>query len=1017
MPFFEPAKRLTQFQNLPLQPEDAPDDPSLMETFGAAFRTQNVIGSAIMMQGIPDPSVAEDGFNAIDYIKDDPRYGPYVEDFAGILNRRSADAMKAKIDQEERDNRTIDAAGFLGTIASGVAGIVDLPTLIPVGGTLANGIRGGLSGAVRLGIGAGLDAGISEIGLQATQATRTGTESALNIGGSVVLGGALGGLIGKYLSREEASALSKKIEGQEAEFEQFDRAFVGTPQSAGAAARGAGPLTLKDEQIISRLPLVNRQDPLIRLQLSELNAGRETVRRMAETPLEYAENASGIATERGGAVETRIKMWNAPLSDGLQQIDTLFARYFHNTPEPSTIQRVLSPARSEFDRLRGRTDKLTFRQFKEEVGRAAYMNEQHSIPEVAEAARVYRSLDERMKRAAIEAGLFPEDVKVAGDVSHRFRMYNRQRIIAKRDEFARILNDHFIQKRDNAASQADLLRRSDPLDEKAASALDEYGRLSNAEVKDAVNETINTILGQAEGRMPYDIAAGPRGALKDRVLKIETAKIHDFVVNDIEEVMRAQFRTMAADVELAKKFGSVDLKEQIRKINDEADARIDAAKDEADRRRLDAQRKRDIRDVEGIRDRLRGTYALPDNPDGIVLRAARVMRNINYLRLLGGMTISALPDMGSVVIKHGMASTFRDGFLPLIRNLKAVRLAANEVKAAGTALDMVLDSRVMAMADIMDAYGHHSKFERGLAAASSRFGIVSLMAPWNASLKQFAGIVTMTNLLRSADKLAKGKANSAEIRKLAAAGIDEDLAQRITSEFATHGEVTDGVYLAKAANWTDQEAQEAFRAAIVRDVDRIIVTPGQDKPLWMSTELGKTLGQFKSFGISSMQKIVLSGLQQRDAATLNGVMLMMSLGAVVYALKQSGAEQPTSDSAAVWSVEALDKSGLTGWLMDANNISEKLTRGRVGMSAFTGKPISRYASRNASGAFFGPTPDAIDDIFQISSSVFAGDTSMSDLRKARKFVPGQNLFYLRGLFDQVEKATGSAMGLPEKKSK
>ncbi|MDW9762148.1 hypothetical protein GOB02_21665 [Sinorhizobium meliloti] len=377
------------------------------------------------------------------------------------------------------------------------------------------------------------------------------------------------------------------------------------------------------------------------------------------------------------------------------------------------------------------------------------------------------------------------------------------------------------------------------------------------------------------------------------------------------------------------------------------------------------------------------------------------------------MTISAIPDMGKVVFTHGLTSTFRDGFIPMIRNFKGFRLAAKEVKQAGTALDMILDSRAMALADITGDFGRHSKFERGIKAMSSRFGVASLMAPWNASMKQFAGLVTMTNVLKASQRVANGTATEKDITRLAASSINEDLAKRIAAQFGKHGDEQDGILLAKAADWSDRSAREAFRAAVVRDVDRIIVTPGQDKPLWMSTELGKTIGQFKSFGISSMQRTALAGLQQRDAATLNGVLVMLGLGAMTYWAKQTAAGQPLSDNPAQWAVEAFDKSGLTGYLMEANNMSEKLTRGRVGFSALTGEQVSRYASRNVTGAFLGPTPDAIADIFQISGSIFAGDTTKADLRKARQLIPGQNLFYFRELFNQVEGATGEALGLPD----
>jgi hypothetical protein len=1137
MPFFDETKPIGDLSAI--APDDAPPpDPSLLDVFGAAFRTQNTIGSLIASSGQPNPYEIEDDFDAIDYVKDDPKFAPYVDEFSGIFNRKAADAKKIQIQREEQDRRTVEAGGVSGIVGSMAAGFFDLPTLLPIGGPLVGGARGIGQLALRVGVASGLDAAVSEAALQATQTGRTAAETAINIGGSVVLGGALGALVGRYLTPGAATGLSRKIEGQEAAFDAMDNALATAPRgfgtSAGAAARETGPLVLKDEALIKRLPGVNIQDPLIRSQLSGLDATRQTVRGLAETPLEYADNALGIATERGGAVETRIKMWNAPTAEKLRGMDTLYARYFHNAPEPTAWQTRLSPIQSEWARLRG-GQKLTYKQFKEEVGRAAFSGQKHEVPEVAEAAMLYRQWDDALKQAAIDARLFPEDVAVKGDISHLFRMYDREKIIARRDVWTARLVDYLTVERDRAAAIADdLAKKVDTAGAKADTAAkkaDDFARLSDAELRSLVDEITDNILGNAEGRIPYDIVAGPRGALKERTLNIKSEKISDFMELDIETVMRAQQRTMAPDVEISRKFGSVDMAEEIRKINDEANTKIAAATTEKQRKAIQRQRETDIRDIQGIRDRLRGTYALPSNPNSLVIRAGRVARNLNYARLLGGMTLSAIPDTAKIVFTHGLTSTFRDGFVPMVRNFKAFRLAAGEVKAAGTALDMILDSRTMAMADIMDDFGRHSKFERGLSAVSSKFGIVSLMAPWNASMKQFTGLITMTNILRSSKRLAEGTASADEIRRLAASGIDLDLALRINRQFSGgetivssgattatpppaaglrrlyygaadesfdltknkemwvsidpeyarkyrrgeggenrlwyvdvpesrgkelglfdevngfwrgtgrlprefaqqakrlqetpistnkstvfengHGEIVDGVWLAQTGEWTDKGAAEAFRAAVVRDVDRIIVTPGQDKPLWMSTELGKMVGQFKSFSVSSMQKTMLAGLQQRDAATLNGTMLMLGLGALTYAVKEKAAGREVSDDPRVWAVNALDRSGLTGWLMEANNIAEKATRGRVGLSAISGEQVSRYASRNVYGAFLGPSADAVADIFQVSGSIFAGDTTKSDLHRARMLVPFQNLFYLRSLFDKVEEATGDTLGLPD----
>jgi hypothetical protein len=1031
MPFYEPNVAVADLQNI--APVERPQDPSIGETLAAAFRSDNMIGSYLASRGIQDPYRIEEGFNSVDYVKDDPDFSQYVERFAGVLNKPAADALKLKIKQEEADRRTRDAAGVFGIIASIGASALDAPTVFSLGGGVVSaGARTTLGMAARVGVGAGIDASVSEAGLQLTQQTRTGEETVFNVGGSVLLGGALGALVGRYLSNAEASALSRKIEGQNIAFAEADMAVFGGggAQSAGAAAVNKGPTAIKDEALIKKFWGVRSQDPLIRSQLSDFDEARTTARQLAETPLEYAANAQGVATEIGGSVETRMKMWNAPLADTLQQIDTSYAKYFHNTPDPSGWQRRLAPMRSEMQRLTG-GDKLTFKQFKEEVGRAAFSGDAHAIPEVVEAAKIYRQIDDAMKRAAIEARLLPEDITVAGDVSHLFRMYNKDKISAYRSDFGRILNDYFVSKRDAAARIGDAERVAKQANAKADAAAkkaDEFARLSDEEIKDIVEQTIDTILGNVDGRIPYDsIVSGPRGPLKERLLRIESKKIQEFLNTDIEEVLHAQVRTMSADIELTNKFGSPDMAEQIRKINDEANRKIaavdgmldkegKAAAPEAkakERARLEKARKGAVRDIEGMRDRIRGQYALPSNPDGIVLRAGRVARNLNYLRLLGGMTLSAFPDMAGIIFKHGLTSTFRDGFAPLVSNMKAVKMAGQEVKAAGTALDMVLDSRAMSMAEIGDDFGRGSKFERAVKSAGTRFGVVSLMAPWNAAMKQFSGMIVMTNMLRSAEAVAKGTATAKEIRKLGAAGINTDLAERIHKQFQKYGETQDGVFLAKAADWDDRLAREAFRTAVVRDVDRIIVTPGQDKPLWMSSELGKTIGQFKSFNVSAMQKITLSAIQQRDADALAGVVVALSLGAMTYMAKQLSAGKDLSDNPAVWATNAFDWSGLAGWMMDVNNVAEKASRGRVGLSGVTGEQMSRYQSRNVVGAFLGPTPDAISDIFQVSGSIFAGDTSKSDLHKVRGLMPFQNLFYIRGLLNQVEDATGDIIGLED----
>jgi len=277
-----------------------------------------------------------------------------------------------------------------------------------------------------------------------------------------------------------------------------------------------------------------------------------------------------------------------------------------------------------------------------------------------------------------------------------------------------------------------------------------------------------------------------------------------------------------------------------------------------------------LTDLQAMADRIRGTYKMPEDPTKLAPRIINGLKTLNFLNRLGGMTIAAFTDPPRAIMVHGLTSTLRDGFLPLISNFKNFRLAADEVQTAGTALEMILGTRALAIGDVLDEYGRYSKFERALGAARDSFGMVTLMSPWNSMMKQFVGVVGQTNMLRGAEQIAAGTAKRPLIEKLAGAGIDPQTALIIADQFKKHGAVNGGVYFPNSAAWdvadpNVRRALDALRGAVVRDADRTIVTPGQDKPLWMSSQLGSLVSQFKSFQMASVQRTLLAGLQQRDA--------------------------------------------------------------------------------------------------------------------------------------------------------
>ena len=241
------------------------------------------------------------------------------------------------------------------------------------------------------------------------------------------------------------------------------------------------------------------------------------------------------------------------------------------------------------------------------------------------------------------------------------------------------------------------------------------------------------------------------------------------------------------------------------------------------------------------------------------------------------------------------------------------------------------------------------------------------------------------------------------------------MAKRILAQLDTHAPNHSKDYHLNINAWDDKVAQRAFKQAIVADVDRTILTPTQAKPLWMSKPGWRMVGQFKAFAAEATNAILLSGLQRKDAEAVNGFIMMMMLGGLVYQIRETRAGRETPDiteDPGKWFTEAFDRSGTAGWLMDVNNIAEKVSRGKIGMSALTGSaPMSRYASRNVLGALLGPSAGLVDDFSALSGAAFQGDWKEGDTARMRRLVPLQNALGFKRIFDEMEEGMNSALGL------
>ncbi|WP_225182169.1 hypothetical protein [Pectobacterium aroidearum] len=539
-------------------------------------------------------------------------------------------------------------------------------------------------------------------------------------------------------------------------------------------------------------------------------------------------------------------------------------------------------------------------------------------------------------------------------------------------------------------------------------ALREMQGLSREEAEDAADEIVNKIIGAPSGMVPAELLpeklVGRAGFTKSRTLLIPDERIADFLESDINHVMESYLRQVGPEIELTAQFGRKDMGEQIRQVTEEYGQLIRDADTPKARAKLEKQREADLRDIEAMRDRLLGTYGAPKDPRSLFIRAGRVARNVNFLRLLGGMTISAIPDLMRPIMQHGLRKSLAP-MAAMLRNMNAVKIATKDLREMAVGLDYVLSTRTKAIADLTDPYSRRSALERGLNWGTQKFGNYTGMNQWNSILKTWSGLIVQSRILDNARLASAGKEiPQAEIRKLAQVGIDESMLRRIGDQFSRHGEDMDGLLTGHSHMWDDRAVREAFQSAILKDVDSTIITPGVgDTPLMMSSEAGKNILQFKTFIFSSHNRMLVSGIQQGDASFYLGALGTIALGAMVYAMKQklSGRDIDYSPNNLV--KEGIDRSGMLGWISEPLNTMENISGGRFGLGAMFGAPpVSRFQSRNAIGALMGPTFDLGGDAATVANGVLNGELDDKQVHAVRKMLPFQNLFLIAPLLNRVE---------------
>ena len=470
-------------------PERVRDEPVRGSVIGAAFRRENLIGSALSAapSGALLDDIAyeasfgappEDGFNPWDFLEG-TEYEEHSTAFAGARSKDEFDLIAEAIDRELADAQIISQAGGRGVAASMLAGVVDVPSLLP-GAAFARG-AGVTVNAARVSLAAGAEAAMVEGILQSMQKTRTGAESAAAIGGSIVLGAILGGGAGAVLRKnapDTYAAASRYLDGEDVDIPtQVDRSLDGFDQSLSAAQTARPVASQFDLRTASAQKLTDYTPRGVSFSRSFIGAKSPEAQKVGLQLVESAYAPKGSDDlDLGVSVETAQKI---EYDKAAVRIGRAIGDSFNQYRKARSINAVNAAI--------GRVGpgNLTKHQFNEQVSRALRRGDVHEIPEVQAAAQKLRSeVLDPLKDKSIRLGLLPEDVEVSTAASYLTRMWDSRQLNGRASEFIDRLSAKFADDARRVRASEQTAFEQFEVNSAAAASARERARLARQSVYD-----------------------------------------------------------------------------------------------------------------------------------------------------------------------------------------------------------------------------------------------------------------------------------------------------------------------------------------------------------------------------------------------------------------------------------------------------------------------------------------------------------------------------------------------------
>jgi hypothetical protein len=333
MPFVPSDESLSLLNKAAYAPVlETEEDPTVMETLGAYWRQENIIGSGLNQEvGLPETKDNPD-FDAYSFFTEEEKSDrAFVSQALYADNEEEILATRRQVTKERADRDIMARAGAVGVALGLPVMVMDPISLLSIGGVALNTYRAGkgiLKGAAVMGSVVGAETAIQEAALHTQQLTRTYGESAINISAGMLLGGVLGGTAAKLatygVDAKMIAAYEDVMNVEPKIAEGINPAINAVTEPVGSGSVGAQQV-LGDTQVSGKVArfltkYLGKFDPLSRTITSEAPPTRLITTMMSENPIEMDGNILQAA-------ESLAKAHSGKLGVSLQNNANMFSEY------------------------------------------------------------------------------------------------------------------------------------------------------------------------------------------------------------------------------------------------------------------------------------------------------------------------------------------------------------------------------------------------------------------------------------------------------------------------------------------------------------------------------------------------------------------------------------------------------------------------------------------------------------------------------------------------------------------